>query len=90
MCAYACLQLKLLNHRLAQSTRRVAELEAEVAEYEDRRKASMSVAVGGGGGRGGGDALRNSEDRFMREEKSKDALELARRQKLELEVCGRY
>ena len=74
--------MKNLTRRLAQSTHRIAELEAEVADHEDRRKASMAST-----GRGD-DALRDSEDRFMREERSKDALELARRQKLELEVLG--
>ena len=76
------------------SQARVGELEAALEESEDRRrKERSSASAGGGNGSGSGGtggiprSLRDSEDRFMREEKLKDDLERARRVRLDLEAA---
>lgn len=61
---------------------RIAELEAEVADSEMRRKRA-SANTSGGAGR----SLRDSEDQYHREMRLKDDLELAKHQKLELEAA---
>ena len=66
--------LAKLRHQLSVHTVRVGELEAELEESERRAKGS------------GKSALRDSEDRFLREERLKDDLDVARRQKLALEA----
>ena len=60
---------------------RLGEVETELEETEGRRKKAASLSSGGGR------TLRDSEDRFMREERLKDDLDIARRQKLELEAA---
>lgn len=53
-----------------------------IEEGEMFRKRMAASAGGGGGGR----SLRDSEDQFMREERLRDELEKARRQRVELEA----
>ena len=64
-------------HRLSVVQSRVGELEVELEETEDRRRKANS----------GARTLRDSEDRFLREERLKDDLDIAKRQKLELEAA---
>eukprot|EP00605_Chrysophyceae_sp_TOSAG23-4_P001830 GSChrysophyteH1.ASY1.ANO1.2020.1 assembled CDS len=71
-------EIAKLRHQLSVSTVRVGELESELEESERRRKQAAS---------GQGKTLRDSEDRFLREERLKDDLDIARRQKLELEAA---
>ena len=73
-------EIASLRHRLAVVQSRVGELEVELEEAEDRRKKATSQGPGGR-------SLRDSEDRFLREERLKDELDIARRQRLELEAA---
>ena len=73
-------EIAALRHRLAVVQSRVGELEVELEEAEDRRKKATSQGPGGR-------SLRDSEDRFLREERLKDELDIARRQRLELEAA---
>ena len=57
---------------------KIGELEAELQESEARRKAGAS---------GGPRTLRDSEDKYLREERLKDDLDIARKQKIELEAA---
>ena len=72
-------EIAKLRHELSVLQVRTGELEAELEESEVRRKQAAS-------GVGGGRSLRDSEDRFLREERLKDDLEVAKRQKLQLEA----
>jgi len=71
-------EISKLRHQVSVMTVRMGELEAEAEESEMRRKKQAS---------GGGKTLRDSEDRFLREERLKDDLDIARRQRLELEAA---
>lgn len=71
-------QIRSLTHQLSISQTRTAELERLLGETEERRKKVASATATGR-------SLRDSEDRFLREERLRDELDLARRQKLELE-----
>jgi chromosome segregation ATPase len=74
-------EISNLQHHISVQRARINELEAEVAESEVRRKRSAANTAGGGR------SLRDSEDQFHREERLRDDLELAKRQKLELEAA---
>jgi len=82
-------ELAALGHQVSVQRARIGELEAELAESEGRRKRAAAGAGAGAGGGGAASArqLRESEDAYMREERIKDDLDLARRQKLELEAA---
>ena len=71
-------EISKLRHQVSVMTVRLGELEAETEESEMRRKKQAA---------GGGKTLRDSEDRFLREERLKDDLDIARRQRLELEAA---
>lgn len=64
---------------------RIGELEAELAEQEIRRKRASNNNSNNNSGRAS--SLRESEDRYLKEERLKDDLDLARHQKLELETA---
>lgn len=68
-------QVRQLQHQLSTATHQLRAAEAELVQYEERRKKE-----GAGGG------LRASEDRYLREERLRDELDFARRQRLELEA----
>lgn len=70
-------EIASLRHRVSVLQSRVGELEVDIEEADDRRKKATT----------GGRTLRDSEDRFMREERLKDDLDIARRQRLELEAA---
>lgn len=74
-----------LQHHISVQRARINELEAEVADSEVRRK--RAAANTGAGAGAGGRSLRDSEDQFHREQRLRDDLELARRQKVELEAA---
>lgn len=74
-------QISALNHQVSVQRARIAELEAEVADSEMRRK--RSAANNNNGGR----SLRDSEDQYHKEMRLKDDLDLAKHQKLELEAA---
>jgi len=78
-------EIAALRHRLAVQQAKVGELEAELEESTERRK--RAAAAGSAGGAQAKSSLRDSEDRYLREERLKDDLEIARRQKLELEAA---
>lgn len=76
-------EIASLRHNLSVSRTREEELRTELEESEAlRKKAASSTA----GGMGGGRTLRDSEDKFMREERLKEDLARARQQRLELEA----
>ena len=77
-------EIASMRHRMAVLQAKVGELEVDLEEANDRRKKAQAA---GGAGAGQGRSLRESEDRFLREERLKDELEIARRQKLELEAA---
>ena len=77
-------EIAAMRHRMAVLQAKVGELEVDLEEANDRRKKAQAA---GGPGAAQGRSLRESEDRFLREERLKDELEIARRQKLELEAA---
>jgi len=70
-------EVSILRHQVSSTKARVGELEAQLREMEERRRKERSSTGG----------LRDSEDRFMREEKLRDELDSARRQRLDLEAA---
>jgi len=70
-------EIALFKQQLSEARKREDQLKIELEESEELRKRSAS----GPGGR----TLRDSEDRFMKEERLKDELSQARQQRLELE-----
>lgn len=70
-------EVSILRHQVSAARARIGELEAQLQENEERRRKE----------RNGGGGLRDSEDRFMREEKLRDELDSARRQRLDLEAA---
>ena len=67
-----------MRHQIAGLQSNIGELEAELQESEARRKTAAS---------GGPRTLRDSEDKFLREERLKDDLDIAKKQKIELEAA---
>lgn len=68
-----------MRHTISGLQMKVGELENELAESETRRK----TAASGGGKR----TLRDSEDKYLREERLKDDLDIIKKQKIELEAA---
>jgi DNA repair exonuclease SbcCD ATPase subunit len=63
------------------SQNRATDLERQLSEMDEKRGKTMSSATLSGR------SLRDSEDRFLREERLRDELDFSRRQKLELEAA---
>lgn len=76
-------ELSILRHQVSVSKARVDELEVQLRESEERRRKESNATLNGGENR----SLRDSEDRFMREERLKDDIDHARRQRLDLEAA---
>ena len=70
-------EMAMMKQQLSETRKREDQLKIELEESEELRKRAAS----GPGGR----TLRDSEDKFMREERLKDELTQARQQRLELE-----
>jgi chromosome segregation ATPase len=77
-------ELHKMRHTISGLQMRVGELENELAESETRRK---TAAAAGGAGGAGKRTLRDSEDKYLREERLKDELDIAKKQKIELEAA---
>lgn len=67
-------QVRQLAHQLSSTQQKLRAAELEVVQYEERRKKERS-----------GERLRQSEDRFLTEERLRDEVDFARRQRTELE-----
>lgn len=76
-------EINALRQQVSSLRSREVELSREVEESEERRKRAASVTAGSGGG---GRSIRESEDRHRLEDRLKNDLERARRQRLELEA----
>jgi DNA repair exonuclease SbcCD ATPase subunit len=68
----------MLQQKLSASTERIAQLEREISESEEKNKKYFSSQARNG--------MRESEDRFLREERLRDELDVLRRTKLGLEA----
>lgn len=79
-----CVQLTTARHQVDSLTDRLNAVESELEDSEMRRKQLASAVRDGGGGNFS--SLRDSEDRFLKEEMLKDELNIARKQRLELEA----
>ena len=73
-------EIAALRHRVSVLQAKAGELEAELEEATERRRKAASAGAGPR-------SVRDSEDRFLREERLKDELEIAKRQRLELEAA---
>jgi centrosomal protein CEP290 len=67
-----------MRHQISGLQMRVGELENELAESETRRKTAAA---------GGKRTLRDSEDKYLREERLKDEIDIVKKQKMELEAA---
>lgn len=70
-------QILLARRKADALADRLREAELELEESEEKRKRIAS---------GSGNTLRDSEDRFLKEERIKDELQAARRHRMELEA----
>lgn len=71
-------QIRQLTHQISVANHRIRALEIELGESEERRKKTAA---------GERSNVRDSEDRFLREERLRDELDFTRRQRLELEAA---
>ena len=74
-------EISILRHQVASSQTRVDELESQLREEQNRRK-KLERGIDSGESK-----LRESEDKYMREEKLRDDLDGARRTRLDLEAA---
>jgi chromosome segregation ATPase len=82
------LQMVALSHQISLQRARIAELEADLSESESRRKrAAAAINTGGAAAGNNTRSLREAEEQYLKEERLKDDLDLAKRQKLELEAA---